>query len=290
MTVDTLGTSRREAYREQLAELLARDVAELTDGARLADQLHLDSLAMMSLLAWLDEHGVALDAAHPPASVADVLSLAERATGFPGLSIQVVTGQPGDAVGVTAPGPPRPQPVADPLVPVLTDRAVRLAAVEPDDIDFLYSLATMPETCFRWRYRGAPPSFERFMEDLWRQVLVQFVVRRAADGQPIGQVVAYAADPAMRHLYVGAVFHPRYAGVGLAARSVERFVRYLFHTFPLHKIYFEIPGFNWSQVSSGRDRFFRVEGVLRDHDYYAGRHWDQHLCAVYRDEPGAPDS
>ncbi|MEU6073186.1 GNAT family N-acetyltransferase [Micromonospora sp. NPDC047074] len=290
MTVDTLVTNRREAYREQLADLLDREVAELADGARLADQLHLDSLAMMSLLAWLDEHGVALDAGHPPASVGDVLTLLERATGFPGLSIQVVDARAGILANATAPGPARPRPAADPLVPVLADRLVRLTAVVPDDIGFLYSLATTPETCFRWRYRGAPPSLDRFVEDLWRQVLVQFVARRAEDGQPIGQVVAYAADPAMRHLYVGAVFHPGHTGAGLAARSVERFVRYLFHTFPLHKIYFEVPGFNWPQVSSGRDRFFRVEGVLRDHDYHAGRHWDQYLCAVYRDEPGTPGS
>jgi len=37
-------------------------------------------------------------------------------------------------------------------------------------------------------------------------------------------------------------------------------------------------------VSSGEGRLFHVEGVLREHSYYAGRYWDEYLCAVYSDD------
>jgi RimJ/RimL family protein N-acetyltransferase len=275
---------RREAYREELAALLHRDLSALPDPALLVEDLALDSLAMMSMLAWLDGHGVTIDPVRDrPVSVGDVLSLVEKAA-FPGLSIRVT-----DTAGGVPFGPAdiaaRPHPAADPLAPVLDDQTVRLVPMAPDDMGFLYSLVIRPDTCFRWRYRGAPPSFERFADDLWRQVLVQLVARRATDNEPVGHVVAYGADPAMRHLYVGAVFLPPYAGTGLGARAVGMFVRYLFHTFPLRKIYLEVPGFNWSQVSSGQEHVFHVEGILRDHDYYAGREWDQYLCAIYRTPP-----
>jgi RimJ/RimL family protein N-acetyltransferase len=118
-------------------------------------------------------------------------------------------------------------------------------------------------------------------------VLVQYVVRRNGDGQPVGHVVAYAADQSLHHANLGAVFQPQCTGTGLAAQAVALFARYLFHTFPLHKLYLEIPGYNWPQVRSGEHRLFHVEGVLRDHDYYAGRYWDQYLCAIYPDRlPG----
>jgi RimJ/RimL family protein N-acetyltransferase len=94
----------------------------------------------------------------------------------------------------------------------------------------------------------------------------------------------------MRFGYIGAVFIPEYAGSGEGAQAVAAFLRYLFHTFPFQKLYMEIPGFNWPQVRSGEGRLFQVEGVLRNHSYYAGRQWDEYLCAVYADSlKPAPD-
>lgn len=279
----TAGTSR-EAYRRELADLLGLDHSALPDTARLVDDLALDSLAMMRLLTWLETGGVTLDSASGrPTTVGGVLSLVEKAT-FPGLSIRVTGGTEPYPVGptdVTA----RARPAADPLVPVLETHAFRLTSIEPNDMGFLYTLAIQPETCFRWRYRGAPPPFERFTADLWKQVLVQYVARRAEDNEPVGLVVAYGANVSLRHAYLGAVFQPRCAGTGLAAQIVALFARHLFHTFPLRKLYLEVPGFNWPQLRSGEKGLFQVEGVLRDHHYYAGRYWDQFICAIYRDEP-----
>jgi RimJ/RimL family protein N-acetyltransferase len=110
------------------------------------------------------------------------------------------------------------------------------------------------------------------------------VVRRVEDDQPVGQVVAYSAAPGMRHAHIGAVFDPRHTGTGAPAQAVGLFVRYLFHTFGMTKLYLEVPGFNWPQLRSGEGRLFRVEGVLRDHDYYAGRCWDSYLLAIYPDD------
>ena len=126
-----------------------------------------------------------------------------------------------------------------------------------------------------------PPPPDRFAADLHAQVLVQFVVRATDSGEPAGLVVAYAADLAQGHAYVAAAFAPGRSGTGLAADIGAVFIRYLFHTFPLRKLYLEVPGFNWPQLRSAAGRLFHVEGVLRGHDYYAGRHWDRYLCAIY---------
>jgi RimJ/RimL family protein N-acetyltransferase len=271
-----------------MAELLDLDPTTLPDTARLVDDLSLDSLAMMSLLTWLESRGVTVGTDRDwPASVGQVLSLLEK-TAFPGLSITVAHGPGAGPLGPTnVTAAPRPGDTGSPLVPVLGNRAFRLTPVTPEDLGFLYTLAVRPETGFRWRYRGAPPSVDRFAAELWAQVLVQYVVRRTGDGAPVGHVVAYAAAESLHHANVGAVFDPG-TGTGLGAQAVAMFARYLFHTFPLRKLYLEIPGYNWPQVRSGGKRLFQVEGVLRDHDYYAGRYWDQYLCAIYPDRlPGA---
>jgi len=245
--------------RMALAALLDVDESTLDDRLSLRAGLGLDSLAMMRIVTWLEACGVPLESdAEMPETVGEVFGLLDEAA----------------AAGAATPG-------HDPLAPVLETRTLRLAPVTQDDVGFLYGLAVEPETGFRWRYRGSVPSLERFTAELWNQVLVQFVVRRVEDSVPVGQVVAYGSEESLRHTSVGAVFHPLCSGTGLAAQAVSLFVRYLFHTYPMNKIYLEVPGINWPQLQSGQGTLFQVEGVLKDHDYYAGRYWDKYLCAIY---------
>ncbi|MGC4893430.1 GNAT family N-acetyltransferase [Micromonospora sp. DT31] len=276
--------SRRERGRRELAQVLEYEPTDLPDAAHLRDDLNLDSLAMMTLLTWLESRGVVATGQRArPATVGDVLNLLNRSA--PDLSVRVTDGVFGSlratdiSVVPVADGPATE--AASPLAPVLGNAELRLTPVEPDDTRFLYTLASHPDTCYRWRYRGAPPSIDRFMADLWSQVLVQFVVRRAEDGEPVGHLVAYGADLGQGYAYLGAVFRPPYSGTGLGAQATMMFVRYMFHTHALRKLYVEVPGFNWPQVCSGEGRLFEVEGIMRDHEFYAGRHWDRYLCAIY---------
>lgn len=272
--------SLRETDRARLTELLELEPDDLPDDTGLREDLALDSLAMMRILTWLEERGVEVGAQKAgPATVGEVLTLLEKATER---QISITVNQGGETVHL---GPPaRPSaPSADPLVPRLATKTLRLLPVLPDDVGQLYGLVTRPDTCFRWRYRGVPPAVERFAENLWAHVLVQFTVRSIQTNELVGMVMAYNADRvAMRYLYVGVVFSPQYAGTGAAAQISAVFIDYLFHTLPLHKIYLEVPGFNWPQMQSGEGKLFTVEGILHDHDSYAGQAWDQRICAIYR--------
>jgi RimJ/RimL family protein N-acetyltransferase len=276
MTVAPTRT-RREQHRHDLAAVLACDVLLLNDSTCLRKDLGLDSLGMMSLITWLDSHGVSVTSQQIQSSrVGEVLSLLEKAD-FAELSIRLPNGEHLPPKAAQRPEPPE----AGSLAPTLANQELRLTPVEPEDMRFLYVLASHPDTCYRWRYRGVPPSMDRFAADLWSQVLVQFVARRATDGEPAGHLVCYGADLGQGYAYLGAVFRPEYNGTGLAAQGVAMFVRYLFHTFNLRKLYAEVPGFNWPQMSSGNGTLLQVEGIMRNHEHYAGQLWDRYLCAIY---------
>jgi RimJ/RimL family protein N-acetyltransferase/aryl carrier-like protein len=275
----TVETTRREALRAELAALVDLDPDLLGDDLALADA-GLDSLSMLRLLTWLESNGVRLAVPEPGITVGEVLGLLEPAA--PGVSIRLT-----DTSATIHNGPvdlpPAGAPV-DPMAPVLHTPVFVLAPVLPEDLRFLYDLAAGEQTSYRWRYRGAPPALERFAEALWGQVLVQYVARRRDDGEPVGHLIAYGAEAGMRFAYVGAAFRPGYAGTGFAAQAVATFMRSLFHVFPLRKLYLQVPGFNWAQLSSGQDGLFTVEGVFKDHIYYAGRTWDEYTCAVYAEQ------
>lgn len=267
----------REVHRKELAVLLGLD--ELPDETRFNEAL--DSLTLMRVLTWAETRGAVLDVRQGwPATVGELLTLLDKEI-LRGMSISVNRGAETIHIGPNAPA----EAPRDPLAPTLETKVLRLAHIAPDDMGFLYTLTVDPQTSFRWRYRGAPPPYDKFLADLWTHVLVQFVVHDKREAQPIGLVVAYGASPDHSFANVGAVFTPGYAGTGLAAQAVELFVRALFRLFPLRKLYLEIPGYNWPQLESGQGTLFQLEGRLRDHYYYAGRLWDQYLGAIYPDAP-----
>jgi hypothetical protein len=61
------------------------------------------------------------------------------------------------------------------------------------------------------------------------------------------------------------------------------FVQYVFKCFDLRKLYMEVTEFNYSQFASGQGRLFDIEGRLRNHVFFAGRHWDQLILAIDRE-------
>jgi RimJ/RimL family protein N-acetyltransferase len=277
----------REDNRRQLAELLDLPPDRLGDDVHLTDGLALDSLSRMVVITWLESRGVQLGSDQVALTrVDDVLTLLDRVPN--GRSTSILITDPAvrpAATDVPTIAAPAPVPA---LAPTLANKVFRLTPIEPGDVAFLFSLSVAPETGFRWRYRGAPPSVERFAAELWAQVLVHYVVRRVASHEPVGYVVAYQADLARGHAYLGAVFGVQHTGTGLGAQATAMFVRYLFHTFPLRKLYLEVPGWNWPQLASGAGIRFDVEGVLREHDYYAGQFWDKRICAIYRPTDQGP--
>ncbi len=168
--------------------------------------------------------------------------------------------------------------------PPLTGRRVRLRAIFPSDYDYLYALATSEEMGYRWRFRGTSPSPEAFPQGLWHQVLVQFIIERIENGQRLGLVAAFDANERNGWCHIAMVLDPNVAGTGWALEAGSLFVNYLFMLFNFRKLYGEVPDFNYRDLMSGRNRFFREEGCLKDHEYHAGRYWDLHLVAVFRED------
>ncbi len=164
----------------------------------------------------------------------------------------------------------------------MTGRNVQLRPVLPSDTEFLYLLATSPQTGYRWRFNGYVPSVEAFDAGLWADVLVQFVVESVDGNVPIGHVMAYGASHSHGHVHFGIVTRPDVrSGRGIEASALM--LDYLFATWDFHKIYAEVAGYNLSQFRSVVGRYATEEGRLHSHIWYGGKAWDQHILAIYRD-------
>ena len=175
--------------------------------------------------------------------------------------------------------------------PPLRTPNLQLTPVTAENFPFLYALAIDEEVGYRWRFRGSIPSPEDFQKAFWQGTLTQFVVNMTSAAESIGHVVCYAYEPGHQHAFVGMVFAPPVLGTGLPLEAASCFLNYLFNTWNLRKLYFEVPEFNYPQFASGAGRYFHEEGRLRQHEFYAGRYWDKLYLAIYRDDvipPAAP--
>jgi hypothetical protein len=164
----------------------------------------------------------------------------------------------------------------------LTGRTVRLRAVLPQDVGYLYRLTTETDAIWRWRLRGRTPSPSDFETFVWASSDVQFMVERVEDGQPCGHVCTYQTDE------LGGT--TKMAMVTDGARGIRRwpiegaylFLGHLFSAFPLRKLYLEVPAFNLPPLASFLDRYTLEEGRLKDHSFGDGRFCDLVIAAMWR--------
>ena len=169
-----------------------------------------------------------------------------------------------------------------PVGPLETPR-LRLRPLRVDDHPFLYDLATSPTLGWRLRSRGLPMSGDAFVAELYRNVLAQFMVDDVQTAGRVGLVQAVDANLIDGHARLALVVTPERIGTGWAMAALGLFVDYLFGTFPLRKLYAEVPEFAMGMVASGAGKAFEVEGTLRSHRFANGRWWDVSFVAVHRD-------
>lgn len=273
-----------------LEELVCRSTGtrrqDIGPQTRLVADLGLDSMGLLELCSALLGLGVRVSerdwlAAQTVGDLYQHLQLG-TANAEKGLDVDSRTTRDLGASPVEPSQPKNDEWVAPPQV---SGVFFRLSPVLPQHTPFLYHLNISPDVGFRWRYRGGVPSYDKFEADLWNGLLAQFVIESIESGEPVGQVICYNPDFGLGHAYVGAALIGRYRASGIAVEPVRLFVQYIFDVWPFHKLYFEIPEFNFQQFSSVAGGALKIEGRLVNHEYYKGRRWDRLILAAYRDAP-----
>lgn len=170
------------------------------------------------------------------------------------------------------------------IAPVVEGPRTRLKLIEGSDIEFLYRLALDPARSYMWRFRGATPSPEQFHRELYNGVLAQFIVQHRERYDPLAHVVAYNASFENGTCYIGAVGSEGGQVGGLTIEGVAVFLSYVFASWPMRKVYAEVPAYSYGAFSSGAGRYFTEEGRLREASFHGDHYWDVHILATCRDD------
>lgn len=178
--------------------------------------------------------------------------------------------------------PPGAQLDIGPEAVVLDGSYARLRPLAQNDYAYLYDLSLSAKNNARWRYRGATPSPERFVSDLWSGVLAQFLVETPPPRKRAGLLVAYNADHANGTVYLGVLIDNAHHRTVWPMEAIMLFVDYLFRNWAFRKVYAETTEFSATHFSSGAKALFEEEGRLREHQFFQGRYWDYLYYALTR--------
>lgn len=160
-----------------------------------------------------------------------------------------------------------------------TGSRVRLRALEPDDWTFFRDLdryaadvrsvdrlhPPRSDSGYREWAAGArtPSDGDEFF----------LVVDSPGDG-PVGSINTTATDPRAGRYQHGISVHPRFRRRGFAAQAIVLVQRYMFGELRYHKCEADVYDYNAASLALHERLGFHREGVLRDHEFFAGRHVD----------------
>ena len=154
-----------------------------------------------------------------------------------------------------------------------------LRALEPSDLDFLYTLENDIST---WHVSNTLSPYAKF-------VLEQYLENAALDiytvkqlrlvicnqkQEAIGAIDLFDFDPHHRRAGIGIVILTPYRGQGHAAEALHLLLSYCHHTLQLHQVYCSITASNHASVRLFKNAGFAEVGIRRDWLRKSDGSWD----------------
>ena len=153
----------------------------------------------------------------------------------------------------------------------LKNEIIKLRAVEPGDVDFLFDLENDPEL---WHVTQTSVPYSRYdleqyvfsvdKQDIAAARQIRFVIEHLADLQTIGTIDLFDLDMQNRRGGIGIVLTETYRGKGLAAAALDLLVDYAFDHLNLHQLYCNVEEDNKSSMELFQKRGFVVSGLKRE--------------------------
>ena len=163
---------------------------------------------------------------------------------------------------------------------ILHGKKVRLRALEPEDLDFLYT--TENDTNF-WKVSNTQVPFSRFLlkqyiensyQDIYEAKQLRLIIEEIKNNKAIGMIDLFDFNPQHHRAGIGILVHKKYQKNGFASDALSIFIPYCFKVLNLHQIFANIisdnkqsialfSGFNFKKIGEKKDWLF-IDGAFND--------------------------
>ena len=119
---------------------------------------------------------------------------------------------------------------------ILHGEKVRLRALEPEDLDFLYT--TENDTNF-WKVSNTQVPFSKFLlkqyiensyQDIYEVKQLRLIIEEIKNNKAIGTIDLFDFNPQHKRAGIGVLIHERYQKFGFANEALALLIPYCFKT------------------------------------------------------------
>ena len=171
---------------------------------------------------------------------------------------------------------------------ILTNEIIKLRAVEPVDVDFLFDLENDSKL---WHVTQTYAPYSRYdieqyvfsvdKQDIAFAKQIRFVIEFLAESKAVGTIDLFDLDLLNRRGGVGIVLIESYRGKGLAGMALDLLTDYAFNHLSLHQLYCNVEEGNSKSMELFQKQGFVVAGLKQDwnvkDDRWTGEYILQHI-------------
>lgn len=174
---------------------------------------------------------------------------------------------------------------------VLEKHPVKLRALEPEDLDFLYSAENDSEF---WEVSGTQTPFSKYLlkqylkntnQDIYEAKQLRLVVVDMENNENIGIIDLFDFDPQHKRAGIGILILKKYQQKGFAATALKLFVEYAFSILQLHQIYAHITTGNQNSIRLFEKLNFERSGTKKDWIRVNDSYKDVYLYQLLNNSP-----
>ena len=151
---------------------------------------------------------------------------------------------------------------------ILETGAIRLRALEPEDIDVLYKWENDTRI---WKMSNTVAPFSkyvlrRFVEDqkydIYETKQLRMIIESRADGRAVGAIDLFEIDPTNRRAGVGIlVYEDADRGQGYASGALTAMIKYAFQVLGMNQLYFNVLSNNLRSLNLFKSKGFTTVGL-----------------------------
>jgi diamine N-acetyltransferase len=164
---------------------------------------------------------------------------------------------------------------------VLETLNIKLRALEPEDLDFLFQ--TENNTSL-WEVSNTTIPFSRYIltqylanahQDIFEAKQLRLIIQHQQ--KPIGMIDLFNFDPQHHKAGIGIVILQEYQQKGFANEALNIFIKYAFNTLQLHQLYANITTDNLKSIQLFTKNNFKLVGIKKDWIFINQQYKDEGL-------------
>jgi len=161
---------------------------------------------------------------------------------------------------------------------------IRLRALEPDDLDWLFAIENNPDF---WEVSNTIQPFSKILleryihnanQDFYSAKQLRLVIM--CHDKPAGLLDLFEYEPQHHRAGLGVLILPDFQSKGIASIAVEIAVNYAYSILQLHQVYVNISVDNSKSIALFKKLNFKLVGIKKDWIYSQGKYKDELLLQL----------